>query len=293
MQILQIKNSIFKIFIELFVFDRRKRARIKAQWAKKHLKKYVENALRNIKYNNIDNKPANKIWIYWHQGVDKAPELIKKCIKSIKYYESDKEVNVLSFDNISEYVDIPQHYYDLVNSEKMKIAHFSDILRLYLLEKYGGTWIDATIYLTAPLPKEITDSTFFAPRKDINTDNEENIMSCFFIAAKKGAKNITALKSSLDLYWSENDFVINYFMFEHIATLLSSKSDLKEEWDNMPKLPAKDMGILQIKLFDRFDNDEFENIKRAVSLHKLSYKDVANHKKENTYYERIVQGGML
>ena len=131
MKILQIKNNIFKIFIELFVFDRKKRARIKARWAKAHLKKYVDKALKNIKYNDIDNNPNNKIWIYWHQGLDNSPELIKKCIESIKYYESDKEINILSFDTISEYVDIPQHYYDLVNSGKMKIAHFSDVLRLY------------------------------------------------------------------------------------------------------------------------------------------------------------------
>ena len=293
MNILQIKNNIFKILIELFVFDKEKRSRVKSRWAKMHLKKYVDEALKNIKYNEINDAPVNKIWIYWHQGLDNAPELIKKCVESIKHYEPDKEINVLSFDTIHNYVDLPQHYYDLVNSGKMKIAHFSDILRLYLLEKYGGTWIDATIFLTNSIPDEIMQSTFFAPQKDVSKDDAENIMSCFFITAKKGAKNITALKTCLDLYWAENDFVINYFMFEHISTLLSFDSELKKEWDDMPNVSANDMGILQTKLCDEYSESNFENIKKITSIHKLSYKVVDKCNETNTYYKHLIQGGTL
>lgn len=289
MKVLQIQNNIFKILIELFILDRKKRGKIKARWAKMHLKKYVEKALKDIKYSKVDDTPVNKIWIYWHQGIDNAPELIKKCIESIRYYESDKEINILSFDNISDYVDIPERYYNLLNNGKMKIAHFSDIVRLYLLEKYGGTWIDATIYLTAPLPKEITNSTFFVPRKDINTDGQENIMFCFFITAKKGSKNITALKACLDLYWSKNDFVLNYFMFEHLSTLLYSDPELKKEWDDMPNINLGSHADLQAKLFNSFNVSEFKKMNDAALFHKLTYKNVNKREKENTYYEYIVK----
>lgn len=293
MNILKAENNIFKILIELFVFDKKKRGKFKARWAKMHLKKYADKVLDNIKYGDINNTPVNKIWIYWHQGIDNAPEIVKKCVESIKKYESDKEIHILSFDTISDYVDIPGHYYDLVRSGKMKIAHFSDILRLYLLEKYGGIWIDSTIYLTDSLPKEITGSVFFAPQKDRNLDIAENIMSCFLIAAKKGAKNITALRLCLDLYWAQNDFAINYFMFEHFATLLSANPELKNEWDEMTYINAEDMGLLQKKLSEEFNDSEFETIKNKISLHKLTYKKMNNQKNEKTYYKHLIQGGTL
>ena len=57
----------------------------------------------------------------------------------------------------------------------------------------------------------------------------------------------------------------------------------------MPPLNAIDMGILQTKLFKIFNNNEFENIKDKISLHKLTYKNIDKHEKENTYYEYILQ----
>ena len=38
----KLKNSIFKILIELFIFDKVKRSKIKARWAKRYLKKYLD-----------------------------------------------------------------------------------------------------------------------------------------------------------------------------------------------------------------------------------------------------------
>ena len=38
----KLKNSIFKILIELFIFDKVKRSKIKARWAKRYFEKYIE-----------------------------------------------------------------------------------------------------------------------------------------------------------------------------------------------------------------------------------------------------------
>ena len=38
----KLKNSIFKILIELFIFDKVKRSKIKARWAKRNLEKYLD-----------------------------------------------------------------------------------------------------------------------------------------------------------------------------------------------------------------------------------------------------------
>ena len=263
----KLTNNIFKILIELFVFDKKKRSKIKARWAKKHLSEYLEVP----KAVSVENS-EEIIWQYWHQGKENAPELIQHCFESVKKFEGDKKIVILSFDTVKDYIDVPKKYYDLVNSKKIPIAIFSDIVRLYLLEKFGGLWIDSTILLTDKVPQEIWNSSFCVFKKDQKTDPQENRMSCYFIRAKKGSQNLRAIKKTIENYWVKNDFLINYFMFEHISTMLSQKPELKQEWENMPYLDGEICGKLQTMMDKDFNQAEFNNLKAKIFMHKLTYK---------------------
>ena len=272
----KIKNTIFKVFIELFILNKDKRAQLKAQWAKKHLQKYVDIAIKEP-FKPIINKKNNIIWQYWHQGIENAPEVIRKCLNSIKRVENDKTINVLTFDTIKNYIELPQRYYDLVNSGKMPIALFSDLLRVYLLEKYGGTWIDATIYLSEKIPQDILNSDFFALQNPPTLKSfTGNKAVCYFLHAKAQSANIQAIKRSLDAYWAENDFMFNYFMFEHIETILMNKTDeTKAEWDKMPYFERIDSGLNLIK-YSKYDEKKLNETLYKSWYHKLTYKKYKN-----------------
>lgn len=286
---IKIINSIYKIFLELFIFDKKLRAKLKARFAKLYLKKYVDFDI-NCKINKNKNRKDEKIiWQYWHQGTKKAPKIIKKCLLSVKEQMKGYKQIVLDYNSIKDYVELPDRYYRLLEDKKMKIAHFSDVLRVYLLEKYGGTWIDSTIYLTDKIPDEIMNSNFCILQKDILSDLSGNNNSCFFIHNKEYSAHIAMMKNILDKYWAENNFVINYFMFEHISTMLSQiKGELKDEWDNMPRYSAEITGELQKHLFDEFKIDEFEKIKKLTPIHKLTYKKPKKTAQKNTYYDYIL-----
>ncbi len=292
---LKLKNAVFKIYLELFVADRRRRSILKSRWAKKHLQKYADAAIAQTDFAALAAEPAKDariIWQYWHQGVENAPELVKKCLDSVKKFSAGYEVKVLTFDTISEYVTLPQRYYELLAQGKMKTAHFSDLLRLYLLRQYGGIWIDATIMLTAPLPQDLTEAEFFVMQKDIKTDAAENVMSCFFIRSRSNAVFLELIKSALENYWHDCDWVINYFMFEHIATLLmQSSAELTAKWQTMPYYSAENGGILQTKLFDEFNETEFEKIKELTGIHKLTYKKSFDGAADNSFYKFLVNAG--
>lgn len=286
---IKIINSIYKIFLELFIFDKKLRAKLKARFAKLYLKKYVDFGI-NCKIDKNKNRKDEKIiWQYWHQGTKEAPKIIKKCLLSVKEQMKGYKQIVLDYNSIKDYVELPDRYYRLLEDKKMKIAHFSDVLRVYLLEKYGGTWIDSTIYLTDKIPDEIMNSNFCILQKDILSDLSGNNNSCFFIHNKEYSAHIAMMKNILDKYWAENDFVINYFMFEHISTMLSQiKGELKDEWDNMPRYSAEITGELQKHLFDEFKIDEFEKIKKLTPIHKLTYKKPKKTAQKNTYYDYIL-----
>lgn len=290
MSFLKIKNSIVKIFLELFVLNKHKRSILKAKWAKYNLKKYANIALKE----NNDNSIAENekiIWQYWHQDKKNAPEIIKKCLSSIKKHYPDYKVNVLSFDDIKDFIELPQKAYWLLENKKIPIALFSDILRLNLLSKYGGMWIDATMYATGKLPEEILEADFFMFQKNPKTDSMQNNNSCYFIKAKKNNIFLEAIKSSIENYWNENDFVINYFLFEHIVTLLSNSNEkLSKEWEKMPLKYTTNVTAIQDKKFKKLDDEDFYNILKETTIHKLTYKTIPeNYKEENTYLSKLLE----
>ena len=81
---------------------------------------------------------SNKIWVFWWQGVENAPELVKKCVQSIKLYNKDKDVIIIDKNNINEYYNIPDYMLKKIELRTMTITHLSDILRFNLLKKYFG-----------------------------------------------------------------------------------------------------------------------------------------------------------
>ena len=287
MNISKLKNSIFKIFIEIFIFDKEMRSRIKARYAKKNLQKYADYAVTEPFVNKDNGEKI--IWQYWHQGKKNAPLLIQKCLESVQKYECDKKINVLSFETIRDYVELPEKYYRLLESKKIPVAIFSDVLRLYLLEKYGGCWVDSTMYLTDKIPQSVWDSDFCVFQKDILKDWQENKMSCYFIRAKRGSRNLQAIKRAIGKYWEENDFLINYFMFEHLSTLLWDKTpELKSEWNKMPYLSAAQAGGLQSIIYADFNPEEWKRLKSEGAMHKLSYKILKKETSGKSYYDKVL-----
>ncbi len=62
---------------------------------------------------------------------------------------------------MSEYIIFPSTINERLEKRKISSAAYSDLLRLSLLEHYGGTWLDATVLLTDSIPNYVQESDFF------------------------------------------------------------------------------------------------------------------------------------
>ncbi|WP_050983956.1 capsular polysaccharide synthesis protein, partial [Treponema sp. JC4] len=113
---------------------------------KSKYKKFLKHYPRNI---NEKHEYSNIIWWCWFQGEENAPELCKACLNSIRKAMPDKEVRVITKDNLFNYVNFPPFIIEKYKKGIISYTHFSDLLRLELLIKYGGTWIDSTVFCTA------------------------------------------------------------------------------------------------------------------------------------------------
>lgn len=109
--------------------------------------------LRNYKYEPQNKVNSNIIWICWLQTDQVKPEVVELCINSIKKNAPvDCKINVVSIENIREYVDLPSFIFQKLAKGNITLTHFSDILRMALLRKYGGIWIDSTVFTCGPIP---------------------------------------------------------------------------------------------------------------------------------------------
>ena len=105
------------------------------------------------------------------------PKLIRVCSESVKEHNKDKKITLITEQNCREYISLPDYIWDKYKRGIIPYAQFSDIIRLMLLEKYGGVWIDATILLTEKLPKEAFELDFFTYKNTLGFAYIDSIAS--------------------------------------------------------------------------------------------------------------------
>ncbi|MGO0572341.1 capsular polysaccharide synthesis protein [Escherichia coli] len=78
------------------------------------------------------------VWMYWHD--ETIPPLVSACIARIKTLNKEHVVNLVNNNNYKEY--LPELYFP---NEKISVQLRADIIRLELIYKFGGIWVDASI----------------------------------------------------------------------------------------------------------------------------------------------------
>jgi len=150
---------------------------------------------------NILEKTDKIIWSYWNDA--NLPLLVKLALHTWYKWNPDYLICFIIGDEVSQYVDtklFPNNFN--ISSH----AHKADIIRLALLEKYGGIWLDSTIFLNKPLsdtwdPKNYDIGGYYA---DFFTTNfDKPVFENWFISAPK---NSILIKKWKDEFYKAIDF---------------------------------------------------------------------------------------
>lgn len=240
--------------------------------------KYLKKKYRKFDKWDVSLKEKNleldsKCWIMWWQGENKAPEIVKKCITSIKKNSTNFEVILLSKENIRDYVELPDRIWNLFNKNKISFAHFSDIVRTYLLYFYGGLWIDATCLMTDNVPDSILESDIFFFQDTIASITFLPISNWFIYA--KNPKNyvLKKLLYGLLFYWDKNSNVCDYFIYHTLFKyFFENDYEFKRIVETMPYFCNATPHVLQKNLFVKFDEKKWDLILSSSFCHKLTYK---------------------
>jgi hypothetical protein len=175
------------------------------------------------------------IWILWFQGFENAPEVVKTCLKTWKKYNKDWDIIELDNSNLKDYIKIDE-VIDNFNDKKISLTHQADIIRIYLLKKYGGIWVDSTLYCNRPLNEWIfyhIDSGFFA----FNKCRGDRLQSSWFMYSEKNNLIVSIWLDKIIEYFKINNEVICYFMFQYMFNnLYYNNIEFKKIWDKTKKL---------------------------------------------------------
>lgn len=217
-----------------------------------------------------------KIWFLWLQGFDDMPYLVRKCWESWKRNNKEWEIIFLDKNNVYDYLDI-QPIIENRNTFIYRVSQ-SEIIRINLLKKYGGVWVDATCYCQQPLDDWIHDYTkegFFA----FHRPGFDRMLSSWFMAAHKKNSLVNEYCKAVNEFWPENKnikmwqdrkwihwvilkfkihgylkrnptlwyhpFIVKglkiypYFWFFYLfEKLYRSKKIFRKNWDSVPKFTA-------------------------------------------------------
>ncbi|MDD6655874.1 MAG: capsular polysaccharide synthesis protein [Lachnospiraceae bacterium] len=240
-------------------------------------------------YIEKEHKACKKIWICWFQGMNNAPIIVKKCYKSVVDNNPDKEVVVLTSDNINEYVTFPDYIMRKWKQGIITHTHMTDLLRLELLIKYGGLWLDATVLCTGNVPDYFFDSDlFFFQSLKPGRDGDCQYISSWLMESKTNNKILMATRELCYEYWKKNNSMWDYFLLHDFMAIVLDKYE--DDWKRVIPRDNSTPHILQLRLFDTYDEKLWNAIREQTPFHKLSYKYSKElEDNENTFFERIIK----
>ncbi len=127
----------------------------KTAWLDKYIEKKYKDIIdrykeKNSKCNNETKNKEPNIWVFWGQGEEAMPQLVRACYKQLTTYNSN--VQLITNDNLHNYIHLPEIIKKKVIRGNISWANYSDIIRNSLLSKYGGLWIDATVWVSGSIP---------------------------------------------------------------------------------------------------------------------------------------------
>ncbi len=166
----------------------------------------------------------------WHQGYETAPEIVKLCLRSWRRFNPEWKIIALDRHSLEKYLDAST--LDYFKRKDLTIQAVSNIIRLCLLTKYGGVWVDATVFCCKPLNAWLPayfSSGFFAfqyPARD-------RLISSWLIAADANNILLRKLHEEYLSFWSNNYFSNQNNKFGKLAIKILSGRFRKHTGDSL------------------------------------------------------------
>ena len=234
------------------------------------------------------------IWSAWLQGLDNAPEMVNVCLESHQKHLPGYEFRVLDMENYRQWVELPEWVEEKYARGMIPAALFSDVLRVAVLKRYGGVWMDASVLCTGfgnqQLQKqwtEVENSRFAVFRYYRKGDRYPSGLSNWFIAATPDNVVLTSVYDMLTAYWRDYDCTIDYYMMHlFISCALKAFPEMER---GMPKLNSRYSFFLGDALSRTYSQEAWQELVDHVAIHKLNYRKADEARKNPLSYYNFIR----
>lgn len=231
------------------------------------------------------------IWFCWLQGIDNAPELVKVCYESICKNITDRKIIVLTNENLSQYAHLPDYVLRKHKKGIIPDAAFTDMLRLELLCKHGGTWIDATVLCTGNEGiNELLDADLFVYQKIRKGATQFLGLSSWMISSAANHSFLLVVRDMLYEYWKEKNCVVDYFLIHLFFCMMAERHP--EVVGALPRKGNRIPHYLQRRLAEPYDEKWMKELKAHCAFHKLTYRIPNNASRKGTFYDILTHGDL-
>lgn len=288
-----LKLYSYKILLKFKLINYNLFIRLTNQNKAYYLSKYTNShTLDNCQTDTIGFK--SPIWVCWWQGLDNMPEIVRICYNNLVKNSCEHPVILITEHNFMDYVELPQFIIDKVKKNIISITHLSDILRVSLLYRHGGIWIDSTILLQKPIDSIIpTKLEFYSYKHKVGPNHpiiSNGLWTTFFIASCKYNSIMKLMQESFIKYWQKHNGAIDYFFMDIMFYNLYNKyNDVKQQIDI---LPMKKFNLLNLQKIggEKFIKNTYDDIVTNSDFQKISYKikyKVKTIDGYKTYYSKV------
>jgi hypothetical protein len=227
---------------------------------------FVKEFLKNNKFNAKANGTIpNNIYMYWDQGWNSAPAVVQSCRRQAELMSEGFNLHFLDFHSASQLVNIPKIVRDRLRSNPTK---YSNIVRCDLLSRYGGIWIDATVFITTPLLQlmpHIENRYFSYTRKD-------QILSNWMMISPQGHIIPTLMRDVQISWWLKTDELPAYRWFHYLFEAFNNlHPEFKNEWNLRYPISSSKAYLLAKFLNHEYNEEIMQHICKYTFVQKLSY----------------------
>ncbi len=256
---------------------------------RKRYEPLMHELLEKYSKQELKQEHSNKTWFCWLQGMEGAPDLVKACYESQRRNLKDREVEIISYDSYHHFISLPDFIERKHREGKIPHPHFSDLIRLELLIKYGGTWIDSTVLCTGDnFPEKVLDCDLFLFQyRDAKTHRLRGF-SNWFITSCANNRSLLVLRDMLYQYWRDYNCVIDYYVFHLFFSMIMEACP--EEMAKMPRSNNRLTLLLGARIKEAYDNKWMQELTSVCAFHKLNYRiRPAEGHQSMTFYDKVIE----
>jgi hypothetical protein len=176
------------------------------------------------------------IWVLWNQGWDNAPLVARATLKSWIRLNPAWDVRAVDQTRLADY--LPADVLDSIYGTRKEQESMANLVRLELLWRHGGVWVDATAMCVRALDEWLTSvltQGFFA----FANPGPDRMLSTWFLAAEPANRLVGTWRVAMKAYWHGRDARHTYFyMHELFAICYANDPQFKAIWDSTTRISA-------------------------------------------------------